>query len=127
VAAGTAAEAGEERRLQELRARAEAAAAEVARLQSQAADVVSAAQRRREEALRRQAAAERTLQRHLHDVEQVLPVTILCEELTAMTHGCEVIPALCAATFERDTTSTYTASAFSSYIKGSCPCSCKLI
>ena len=72
-AAGAAAEAGEERRLQELLARAEAAAAEVGRLQSQAADVVGAAQRRRAEALRRQAAAQTTLERHLNDVEQVLP------------------------------------------------------
>ncbi len=64
----------EELRLRDLLARAEAAAAETARLHSQAAAVVAASQRRQEQAVARHAAARRTLQRRLEELEQVLRI-----------------------------------------------------
>ena len=94
---GATAEAGEERRLHAQLVWAETAAADVARLQSQAADVVSAAQRRRHYALRRQATAERTLQQHLHNVEQVLQASAwsVSKELTIATQRHQLSSHMC--------------------------------
>ena len=70
----TAPAPAEELRLRDLLARAEAAAAETARLHSHAAAVVAASQRRQEQALARHAAARRTLQRRMEELEQVLRI-----------------------------------------------------